>query len=309
MRRPRRPGLWRRLGVPLALCLLTLTVNSTGAADLPTFNGGNAFADLTRIVAFGPRPSGSLALIQTRAWIIQQLQHEGLKVEEDKFVAATPVGTRDMANLIVKLPGARPQVILVGGHYDTKLFTQFRFVGANDGGSSAALLLELARVLKERRREFTIWIVFFDGEEARGEWSQNDSIYGSRHLVEKLAASGELSRLRAMLLVDMIGDAHLNVQRDLNSTPWLSDLVFGTARSLGYERYFAGRTGAEDDHLPFINAGVPAVDLIDFDYGPGNSYWHTSADTLDKCSATSLTIVGRVVTEVLSELDKSPLLR
>jgi Zn-dependent M28 family amino/carboxypeptidase len=113
-----------------------------------------------------------------------------------------------------------------------------------------------------------------------------------------------------MILVDMIGDARLNVQRDLNSTPWLSDLAFDIARRLGYARFFSGTTSAfEDDHLPFVNAGVPAVDLIDFDYGPGGSYWHTPADTVDKCSPASLTIVGRVVTALLDALEKSPHLR
>ena len=310
MRSPRLPRSWGLLCAPIMLYLLPVTVSLARAADTATFNGGRAFEDLKRIVAFGPRPSGSPALAETRRWIVQQLQREGLQVEEDKFVAATPAGNLPMSNLIVKLPGARPQVILVGGHYETKRFVQFRFVGANDGGSSAALLLELGRVLKQRRNAFTIWLVFFDGEEALGEWSQSDGIYGSRHLADKLTASGDLSRIRAMILVDMIGDARLNVHRDINSTSWLSDLVFDTARRLGYKRFFPGKTGAfEDDHLPFVNAGVPAVDLIDFEYGPGHSYWHTPADTVDKCSPTSLTIVGRVVAAVLGELEKSPHLR
>jgi glutaminyl-peptide cyclotransferase len=307
MRSPRLPGSWELLCAPILVCLLTGTASSARAAAVPTFNGGHAFEDLQRIVAFGPRPSGSPALVETRRWIIKQLELSGLPVEEDKFVAATPAGNIPMSNLIVKLPGERPQVILVAGHYETKRFAQFRFVGANDGGSSAALLMELARVLKQRRNGLTMWLVFFDGEEAMGEWSQTDGIYGSRHLAEELSASGELGRIRAMILVDMIADAHLNVQRDLNSTPWLSDLLFDTARRLGYARFFPGKSGGyEDDHLPFVNAGVPAVDLIDFDYGPGNGYWHTPADTVDKCSPTSLTIVGRVVAAVLDELDKSP---
>jgi Zn-dependent M28 family amino/carboxypeptidase len=286
------------------------SVSRARAAETVLFNGGRAFEDLKRIVAFGPRPSGSPALAETRQYILQQLRRAGLEVEEDKFVAATPAGSLPMSNLIVKLPGTRPQVIIVGGHYETKRFAQFRFVGANDGGSSAALLLEMARVLKQRKNTFTIWLVFFDGEEALAEWSPSDGLYGSRHLAARLTADGRLGRVRAMILVDMIGDARLNVQRDLNSTPWLSDLAFDIARRLGYARFFSGTTSAfQDDHLPFVNAGVPAVDLIDFDYGPGGSYWHTPADTLDKCSPVSLTIVGRVVTVLLDALEKSPHLR
>jgi Zn-dependent M28 family amino/carboxypeptidase len=286
------------------------SVSRARAAETVLFNGGRAFEDLKRIVAFGPRPSGSPALAETRQHILQQLRRAGLEAEEDKFVAPTPAGSLPMSNLIVKLPGTRPQVIIIGGHYETKRFAQFRFVGANDGGSSAALLLEMARVLRQRKNTFTIWLVFFDGEEALVEWSPSDGLYGSRHLAARLTADGRLGRVRAMILVDMIGDARLNVQRDLNSTPWLSDLAFDIAQRLGYARFFSGTASAfQDDHLPFVNAGVPAVDLIDFDYGPGGSYWHTPADTVDKCSPASLTIVGRVVMALLDALEKSPHLR
>jgi len=293
--------------VPLLACVVLGSVSLAGAAETVLFNGGRAFEDLKRIVAFGPRPSGSPALAETRQYILQQLRRAGLEAEEDKFVAATPAGSLPMSNLIVKLPGTRPQVIIIGGHYETKRFAQFRFVGANDGGSSAALLLEMARVLRQRKNTFTIWLVFFDGEEALVEWSPSDGLYGSRHLAARLTADGRLGRVRAMILVDMIGDARLNVQRDLNSTPWLSDLAFDIAQRLGYARFFSGTASAfQDDHLPFVNAGVPAVDLIDFDYGPGGSYWHTPADTVDKCSPASLTIVGRVVMALLDALEKSP---
>jgi Zn-dependent M28 family amino/carboxypeptidase len=212
-----------------------------------------------------------------------------------------------MTNLIVKFPGTRPQVVIVAGHYDTKREDDFRFVGANDGGSSAAFLLELARVLAQRKNALTYWLVFFDGEEAVRQWTASDSVYGSRHLVQKLASSGELSRVQAMILVDMIADAQLDIRRDSNSTAWLTDLVFGTARQLGYGNYFRdNQLAIEDDHIPFVNAGVSAVDLIDLDYGPDNSYWHTAEDTPEHCSPLSMTIVGRVVVATLAELEKSP---
>jgi Zn-dependent M28 family amino/carboxypeptidase len=277
-------------------------------AEPAGFNGGRAFEDLKHLVAFGPRPSGSPALDKARDWMIQELRGAGAQLEEDTFTASTPIGSIPMANLIAKFPGTGRETVIVAGHYDTKRFDDFRFVGANDGGSSAALLVELARVLNGQKHALNYWLVFFDGEEAvRTQWEGTDNTYGSRHLVEKLSASGELSRIKALILVDMIGDAQLRIPRESNSTPWLSDLVFRTAQRLGYSKYFVGSQGAvEDDHIPFVSAGVSALDLIDLDYGPNGSYWHTAQDTPDHCSPSSLTIVGRVVAASLEELDKSP---
>jgi Zn-dependent M28 family amino/carboxypeptidase len=287
------------------MCLMLALVSS--AAEPPAFNGGRAFDDLKHLVAFGPRPSGSPALDQARDWMLHELRSTGAEVVEDSFTATTPEGQIPMVNLIAKFPGSRRETVIVAGHYDTKRFDDFRFVGANDGGSSAALLLELARVLAGRQHALTYWLVFFDGEEAVRDWTATDSVYGSRHLVEKLSASGELSRIKALILVDMIGDAQLRIPRESYSTPWLTDLVFNVARRLEYGKYFVNSQDAvDDDHMPFINAGVSALDLIDFDYGPKNSYWHTAQDTPDHCSPLSLTIVGRVVAASLEELEKSP---
>jgi Zn-dependent M28 family amino/carboxypeptidase len=203
-----------------------------------------------------------------------------------------------MANVIAVVPGRRPDVILLGGHYDTKSFKEFRFVGANDGGSSAALLLELARRLAAAPGEYTYWLVWFDGEEARASWTATDSLYGSRRLAAELAQARRLPR--AMILVDMIGDRNLGILRDTYSTRWLVDIVWATAARLGHGRHFLGtEMGVEDDHAPFLNAGVPAVLLIDFDYPP----WHTADDTLDKVSAQSLAIVGDTVLEALPSVE------
>lgn len=290
-----------------AVLLLGLIVAASGSAAGQNFNGGRAFEDLKRLAAFGPRPSGTKSLAEARRWIIGQLRQAGAQVEEDRFVSSTPIGQIAMTNLVVKIPGARPDVVLVGGHYDTARFGNFAFAGANDGGSSAAVLMELARALEGRKSDLTIWLVFFDGEEATQAWSDTDSLYGSRHLVQKLAATGELSRVQAMILVDMVGDAKLGIHREYNSTPWLTDLVFQVARGLGYSRYFLDdRRAVDDDHIPFVNAGVSAVDLIDFDYGPNNSYWHSAQDTVEHCSPASLTIVGRVVLATIAELGNSP---
>jgi Zn-dependent M28 family amino/carboxypeptidase len=276
-----------------------------GEASGSSFDGGRAFADLKQLVSYGPRPAGSTALAEARRWIIAQLKDTGAQVEEDSFTAQTPIGAIPMANVIAKFPGESAKVVVVTGHYDTKLFENFRFVGANDGGSSAALLLELARELRGRKHTLTYWLVFFDGEEAVREWTDTDSVYGSRHLVQKLSSAGELGRIRALILVDMIGDSNLVIHREGNSSPWLTDTVFAAAHRLGYAKYFLDTPSAvEDDHIPFVNAGVAAIDLIDFN--PQDGYWHTARDTLDHCSPASLTIVGRVVLATLADLEKSP---
>lgn len=310
----RKPNRWfNAIGLATCILLLLPLTPSPLRAQGPqlTFNGGRAFEDLEHLVSYGPRPAGSPALAQARGWIISQLKQTGAPVEEDSFTASTPAGAIPMTNIIAKFPGTESKVVMVTGHYDTKRFGDFKFVGANDGGSSAALLLELARDLQGRKHDLTYWLVFFDGEEAvREEWEGDDNTYGSRHMVEKLTSDGELGRVQAMILVDMIGDAHLDIYRESASTPWLTDLVFNAAHRLGYTKEFLdSKSGATDDHIPFINAGVAAIDLIDFDYGPDNSYWHTKKDTVDHCSPLSLTIVGRVVLAALADLEKSPHVR
>ena len=297
-----------RLGVCSLLLLLGAPCWLAAAGPAEGFDGGRAFADLKHLVGYGPRPAGSPALGEARGWMIAQLKDAGAQVEEDVFTAATPVGTIPMTNIIAKFPGEQSKIVMVAGHYDTKRFENFRFVGANDGGSSAALLLELARVLHGRKNALTYWLVFFDGEEAVREWTATDSVYGSRHLVEKLSSAGELGRIRAMILVDMIGDSRLVIKRDAESTEWLTDAVFAAAHRLGYIKYFPdSSTDVQDDHTPFVNAGVAAVDLIDFK--PDDGYWHTARDTVEHCSPLSLTIVGRVVLATLDDLEKSPHLK
>lgn len=299
---------WRRAAAGALLFLGVVAPLLRAQTPPDAFNGGRAFADLKHLVAFGPRPAGSKALAEARAWIVAQLKSSGAQVDEDAFTASTPDGEIPMANVIAKFPGTESKVVMVTGHYDTKRFPDFRFVGANDGGSSAALLLELARVLAGRKHRLTYWLVFFDGEEAvRRDWVDPDNTYGSRHLVQTLSSDGELGRIQAMILVDMIGDSNLDIHRESGSTAWLTDLVFNAAHRLGYTREFLDSPiSVGDDHIPFVNAGVAATDLIDFDYGPDNAYWHTAQDTVEHCSPLSLTIVGRVVVSALDDLEKSP---
>lgn len=277
--------------------------NTTGVVSQGPFDGQRAFADLRRLVAFGPRPSGSAALERTREFIMAELRAAGVSFSEDKFTAATPIGPIPMTNIVAEIPGASSSIVIIGGHYDTKRMAT-PFVGANDGGSSAAFVLELARVLARRRNKITYWLVFFDGEEAIRRWSATDSLYGSRHLAAELAAQGTKSQVEAMIVVDMIADAHLDIHPETNSTPWLSDLVFTEARHLGYGRYFLyGQKTVEDDHDPFLQLGIPAVDIVDLDYGPFNFYWHARYDTADKCSPTSLRLVGTVLLDAVTVLE------
>ncbi|HEX6322503.1 MAG TPA: M28 family peptidase [Vicinamibacterales bacterium] len=259
-----------------------------------------AFEDLRQLVAIGPRPAGSPGIRQTRAFITKQMQAIGLTVREQAFMASTPVGQVPMANLIVTLPGKRPDRILIASHYDTKPEKDFVFVGANDGGSSTALLMELARVLKDKPREFTWELVFFDGEEAWGDWATGNT-FGSRHYVDAGRRDGTLKGVKALVLLDMIGERGLEIRQDLNSTRWLNELVWRVAGRLGHQRTFVPDiTSVEDDHFPFLKAGIPAIDLIDLDYPA----WHTAQDTLDKIDPRSMKIVGDVVVAALPEIEQ-----
>jgi hypothetical protein len=274
----------------------------TQSADI----GSSAMNHAKALVAFGPRPPASEQHQKMQQYIVEQLRSAGLAVERDSFQAQTPVGALPMTNLIARIGDRGGRIFVLASHYDTKRETDFRFVGANDGGSSTALLLALAPVLAKRGLSHDVWLVFFDGEEALVEWSETDSLHGSRHLAAKWKTDGTLPRIAAFLLVDMIGDANLDLLRDGNSTPWLRDQIWRTAQRLGYGPHFLNRDAAyEDDHIPFARAGVPAVDLIDYNYGPNNRYWHSAEDTLDKLSPRSMQIVGEVLLQTLSDLDHS----
>ena len=270
------------------------------------FDGQKAFEYVARQVSFGPRPSGSQALVQTQNYILNQLKSFGCTVDTDDFNSDTPIGRVPMKNIIVKIPGERRGIILLATHYDTsRLDPQDRpldnFVGADDGGSSTGLMLELASLLCGKRGRYAVWIAFFDGEEAIKSWSDLDSRYGSRELAAQMAMSGDLKNVRAMLLADIIGSRNLRIPREASSTKWLVDLVWSVARKLGYQNVFVDEEGsAEDDHDSFLKRGVPAADVItDFSR---NGYWHTPQDTMDKISATSLAIVGHVFLESVKEL-------
>ena len=278
-----------------------MLVATTSADALLRFDSARAWEHLRRQVAIGPRPAGSAALLACRRYIVAQLKAAGLEAREQPFVATTPAGRVPMANVVATIPGRRPERIVLATHYDTKLFREFRFVGASDGASSTAAVLELARVLKGRQNEFTIELLFLDGEEAVVEWSGNDHTYGSQYYVDAATKDGTLGGLKALVLLDMIGDRNLTIRRDSNSTPWLNDIIWASAARLGHRAAFLNAEIAiEDDHLPFVRAGVPSVDIIDLDYAA----WHKAQDNLDHVSAGSLQIVGDVVLDALPGIER-----
>ena len=297
---------------PRALLLLLLPALFTAAAGAATssdanrehrFSGSAALAFTRRAVAFGPRPDGSTAIVHLRSYIRQQLAARGCALTLDDFSGATPGGPVPMQNIICRFSGRSGRAIAITGHYDTKKLPDF--VGANDGGSSTGFLLEMAAVLQTMPHADDIYLVFFDGEEAVREWTDADSLYGSRHLAQRWAADGIIGRLKALINVDMIGDKDLRLVFETNSATSLRNLVWNTAAAMGYSTEFPHDANAiGDDHMPFINAGVRALDLIDFDYGPNNSWWHTPADTIDKLDARSFQVVGAVLVRVIGELER-----
>jgi hypothetical protein len=265
------------------------------------FDGGRAYKHVEQLVAIGPHSAGSEGIHRAQDYIISQLKSFGCPVEEEDFHApSTPVGDVAMKNIIVKIPSANPNIILYGSHYDTKRMANF--VGADDSGSSTGVLLELARLLCARKNANTIWLAFFDGEEAFNQnWADPDNTYGSRELAASLALSGNLPHVKAMILVDMVGPANPVYKRETNSTPWLTDIFWSTAAQLGYAKVFVNdRADIEDDHLSFLKRGIPSVDIIDLDV----PYWHTTQDTLDKVDPRTLAITGHVLIASLPELEK-----
>ncbi|MBI4266137.1 MAG: M28 family peptidase [Acidobacteria bacterium] len=267
-----------------------------------TFDAARAFEHLRRQVAFGPRPAGSVALAQCRQYILGELKEAGIAAREDPFEAATPIGPIRMVNIVATLPGRRGDRIALATHYDTKLFREFRFVGASDGASSTAAVLELGRVLAQRQNEYTIELLFFDGEEAVVDWYRNnDNTYGSRYYVQTARQAGTLAGLKALVLLDMIGDRDLTIRRDSSSTRWLTDIIWASAARLGHGSIFlAEDTTIDDDHMPFLRAGIPAVDIIDLDYPA----WHTAQDDLDRVGARSIQIVGDVVLDAWPQIER-----
>jgi len=283
----------------LLLCS-ALPLRADAAAQ---FSGQKAFDYTRAVTAFGERVPGSAAHRRTEDYIIQHLKSDGAQIDFDSFTAQTPRGALPMRNIIAKFGPAGQPIILLAGHYDTKFLPGF--VGANDGGSSTGVLLAIADVLKTNPPKFNVWLLFLDGEEAVKSWTATDSVYGSRHLAQKLAQEGYVPKIRGLILADMIGDKDPDIAKEMNSTGWLRDFVSTAAREMGYSRYFFKQEMyIEDDHQPFLKVGIPSVDLIDFTYGPNNSFWHTRQDTIDKLRPHSFQVVGSVMLKTVELLER-----
>lgn len=274
------------------------------------FSGERAMEHVKKQVEIGPRIPGSPELAKTREYIVSSLKASGLAVRTDEFTATTPLGEKKMVNLTAEIPGESKDVIMVASHYDSKYYKDMRFVGANDPGTSVGTLMELGRVLgaSQQKPKLTYWLVFFDGEEAFcEEWDQcskpdaPDNTYGSRHYVSRLRENKELHRIRALILLDLMGSKNLELGRDTMSTRWLQDIVWRTAHESGYGKYFVERPEGvgSDDHEPFLRAGIDSLDLIQLSSYP---YWHKADDTLDKVSAQSMKVVGDVVLASLPKI-------
>jgi Zn-dependent M28 family amino/carboxypeptidase len=276
------------------------------------FDGAKALEYTRQFVSIGPRWVTGAGHVKAEDFLRAHFQHDQL--EQDKFITDTPIGPVAMNNFIVRFPGRKNGVIVLGTHYETNYpLKNINFVGANDGGSTTGLLMAIADVLRAQTESakdhkldgYSVWLVFFDGEEAIHEWSDSDSTYGSRHLAARWGRDGTLNQIKAFLLTDMIGDKDLDILRESQSTRWLGDLVMQAAKKFGDERYFFAQEGAiEDDHLAFLHRGVPSLDIIDMDYGPNDSYHHTAQDTMDKISAHSLTVDGDVIMETIRLIDQ-----
>jgi glutaminyl-peptide cyclotransferase len=283
-------------------------------ATLPgavAFDGERAMEHVKKQVEIGPRIPGSPELAKTREYIIGALKSSGLAMTTDEFSASTPLGEKKMVNITAEIPGESKEVIIISSHYDTKYFKNMKFVGADDPGSSVGTLLEIGRVLgaNQQKPKLTYWLVFFDGEEAFCEgWDDcgkpgaPDNTYGSRRYVSQLRNNNELARVRALILLDLMGHKDLELGRDTMSTRWLQDIIWRTGKEMGHGKYFVDRPEGVggDDHEPFLRAGVPAVDIIHLGY----RYWHRAEDTLDKISPQSMKIVGETVLASLPRVEQ-----
>jgi len=292
-----RPRL-RHVAVGLLLCV------SLASQAQQHFNGAKALEYARQFATIGPRWPTGPGHVKAEEFLRNQFKHDQL--EEDTFTVNTPIGPVAMRNFIVRFAGKKPGAIVLATHYETNYpLRNINFVGANDGASTTGLLMAIADQLRGKALDgYSVWLVFFDGEEAIQTWSASDSTYGSRHLAAKWGRDGTLSQIKAFMLADMIGDKDLDIQRETRSTDWLVELVRQAAHKFGYDKYFFQTEEAvDDDHLAFVQRGVASIDVIDLDYGPNNSYHHTAQDPMDKISARSLTIDGDVFMETMRLID------
>jgi len=296
----------------LLTALLLLSGCRKEPVSIQAFDGQRAYAEVEALVRISPRDAGTPNGQRAAEHIFQRLNANGILAEIDTFTDQTPEGPKTMHNVIGRIPGRTDQWIIVGSHFDTMPGIE-NFQGANDGGSSTGVLLELARMLARHKPDVGIMFAFFDGEEGIAGYVQGDGLHGSRRMASRLAETGADRYVKAMILLDMVGDADLHINIPANSTTWLIKEVLEAAYETGHRDHVSVSRNSiiTDDHVPFLQIGIPAIDLIDFKYGtqPGlNDLWHTPGDTLENIHAESLEIIGQITLQLIGQLaneDKS----
>lgn len=279
----------------------------TTSTELPAFDGQKAYAEVEALVQFSPRDAGTSGGWKAAKHIFQRLEQFGVEAEMDEFTDMTPEGEKTMINVVGMIPGKKKEWIILGSHFDTMPGIE-HFQGANDSGSSTGILLELARMLSmsETVPEVGILFAFFDGEEGIADYIPGDGLHGSRYMARQLVQRGDHLKIRAMILLDMVGDKDLKFTVPYNSSRDLVQETLKAAHTLGHrDRFTLTRSIITDDHVPFLDIGIPAIDLIDFKFGsePGlNDHWHTEADNLQNISAESLEITGNITLQILKQM-------
>ncbi len=315
------PAPWIASGAALGIVLLLACGCDEGAltnaqpiapaasVDPSLCSGSNAYAEAASLVALGPRDATTAGAARAARHLADRLTALGSTPAVDTFAARVPGGTATFYNVSCLIEGRDPsRTLLLLSHFDTKSGLGPTFVGANDSGSSCGLLLELARLYLANQPPINVMLAFVDGEECQQSYGPHDGLHGSRHLAQQIATargqSGPLARVKAVVVVDMIGDFMLDIMIPLNSDRELVRLAYAAARDVGLRKTLVrGDNMILDDHVPFLEQGLPAIDLIDFAYGsaPGkNDYWHTPADTMDKLSPASLAATGRIVMQMIN---------
>jgi glutaminyl-peptide cyclotransferase len=278
-----------------------------GGFDPAAVSGERAMDEVQALIAIAPRDAATPGGLTAARHLLARLRAAGVRdAAIEEFREKTPDGILTFHNVVGRLPGRGQGLVILASHYDTKAGIP-GFAGANDSGSSSGLLLELARAMVAGPVvDPEIRFAFFDGEECRRSYGTGDGLHGSRYMAERLSTASPRPDVRAVIVMDMIGDRDLRVSIPRNSSPEIISRVFEAAHAEGVrDRFTLDRGEMIDDHLPFFAAGFPAIDLIDFQFGsaPGrNDYWHTPQDSIDKIDARSLEIVGRVVVRVVNGL-------
>ena len=293
---------------------LLLVLTQLGHAQARGVSGAEVMRLTQEYVNAAPkRYIGSPGHAAAEAFIKDQFKPEVAKGNfvDDKFTARTPIGPLTMHNLIVKFPGKKDGIIVLASHYETNYWLKdIHFIGANDGACTTALLIALGQYYREHPPQgYSIWLLFTDGEESiNKEWTDSDSLYGTRHIAAKWSRDGTLGHIKAFVLADMIGWKQLNIDKETNSTPWLLELEAKAGRDTGHSKYlFKESQAVEDDHLPFVQRGVPSLDVIDFQYGTAQdpeAFHHTDQDTMDKLSAASLQVAADLFLDLVKLIDQ-----